>query len=483
VPLRLRLALWYGALTGLVVALTSLVGYAVHSRVHYDDFDRILAAAAEHLAAEYAAAAPGERAAVLATPLAPGLAARVHDADGRLVAAGPGASLVPSIDPWAVLSRPAAPAYDPLVGLAPPLVTAVDARGTLGLAADRNGERWRLYVRPLERSGELLLAAMPLHEVDMSVALFRRLVPPLAVGGALVACLFSGLLAGRALRPLAVVTETAGRIGRSRSFAERVPASDRRDELGRLGATFNEMLDNLEQAYVAQQRFVSDASHELRAPLTAIQANLDILERRPDLAPEERREAIGEASRETRRLVRLVADLLALARADAGLTLRLQAVELDRVLLDALSEARHLVRDQRLEVGRLEPASVQGDPDRLKQLVVALLDNAIKYTPDGRAVTIGLQRNGTEVAVTVRDEGVGIPLEDLPRVFERFYRADPARARDPGGTGLGLAIARWIAEQHGGKLELASEIGRGTTATVRLPIEGIAGGESTPASR
>jgi two-component system OmpR family sensor kinase len=214
---------------------------------------------------------------------------------------------------------------------------------------------------------------------------------------------------------------------------------------------------------------VADASHELRAPLTSIQGNLEILERQANLPGEERMEAIGEASREAHRLARLVADLLALARADAGVPLRQEPVEMDRVLMDSVAEARHLTHGQRLEVEHLEPAVVAGDPDRLKQLVLILLDNAIKYTPPDGRVTVRLQQNGTGIEVSVRDTGIGIPREDLPRVFDRFYRADPARSRDPGGTGLGLSIARWIAEQHGGAISLDSHPGKGTTAIVRLP--------------
>ena len=231
------------------------------------------------------------------------------------------------------------------------------------------------------------------------------------------------------------------------------------------------MLDSLEQAYQAQQRFVADASHELRAPLTAIQANLELLQRQPGMAPTERQEAIGEASREAHRLVQLVADLLALARADAGLELRRQPVELDRVLLEAAREARLLARGQRIEIGDLEPVMLEGDADRLKQLFLVLLDNAVKYTAADQQVTLALRRRNGMAEVLVRDNGVGIAADDLPRVFERFFRADPARARDPGGTGLGLPIARWIAEQHGGRLELDSRLGRGTTAKIRLPLK------------
>jgi signal transduction histidine kinase len=228
------------------------------------------------------------------------------------------------------------------------------------------------------------------------------------------------------------------------------------------------MLESLDEAYRAQQRFVSDASHELRAPLTIIQANLDLVERMPDLPADERNQAFAEAGREARRLSLLVADLLALARADAGVPLQHRPVELDRVLLDAVGDARLLARGQQVEIDAIEPVIVDGDPDRLKQLLIILLDNAMKYTPAGGRVGVALRRDGRYASVTVVDSGIGIAPADLPRVFERFYRADLARSRDPGGTGLGLSIARWIAQQHGGDVTLSSEPGRGTTAVARL---------------
>lgn len=470
-PLRLRLALWYGGLAGLVAVVVSLLAYAVHSRAHYDDVDRRLVVAAEHVAEEYAAAStPQERSALFAAPVEPDVAARVYDADGQLLAAGPTAVLAPALDPRAVLVSPAGPAFGFLVGLAPPTAPVGSGHGVFALASAPDGDRWRFYVFPEGASRQYVVVAAALSAVDASVARFRQLVPVMALLGAVVAFVGGGLVAGSALRPISTLSETADAIARSRGFSQRVPLGRRRDELGRLAVTFNEMLGSLEQAYEAQQRFVADASHELRAPLTAIQANIELLERRDDMPPAERQQAVSEVSRESRRLVRLVADLLALARADAGVPLRRDGVELDRVTLDAVADARHLGRGQRIEIGTLEPTQIEGDLDRLKQLLIILLDNAVKYTSSNGTITVSLRRAGATAEITIQDTGVGIPPEDLPRVFDRFYRADRGRARDPGGTGLGLPIARWIAEQHGGYIELASTPGQGTTATVRLPV-------------
>lgn len=227
-----------------------------------------------------------------------------------------------------------------------------------------------------------------------------------------------------------------------------------------------------------QRRFVADASHELRAPLTAIQGNLELLRRYPAMPTHDRREALEDTEHEAKRLGRLVSDLLALARADAGQPSKCERVSLETLLQEAFTDYQaHTGQGQphshTLELGGVEEKTlVQGDRERLKQLVGILLDNALKYTPAGGRITLELSRDLAEVRLEVRDNGIGISDKDLPHVFERFYRADQARVRgqDPGGTGLGLSIAQWITEQHGGQISLESELGVGTTARVILPL-------------
>lgn len=467
--LRLRLALWYGALTGLVVILVALLTYTLHTRGHYDDLDHTLVSVARHVAEELDPPVQPGQSDPVATPPAIGLVLRLYDPAGRLVEASPNDVHAPAVQPRTILAGPPVHPLDPLVRLAPSFTPSHPEPGVLSVTTDPDGTRWRLYALPLG-SGWALVAAMPLDRLDAATQLFRHLVPVVGGLGAAMTLVVSYFLAGRALRPVATVTETAAAIARSRDFARRVPEPPRQDELGRLAATFNTMLATLHEAYQAQQRFVADASHELRAPLTAIQANLELLQRHPELPAAERDVAIAEAGREAQRLACLVADLLVLARADAGIPLRRWRIELDRVLLDAFAEARRLARGRHLEIGRLEPAVVSGDPDRLKQLVLILLDNAIKYTPDGGRVTLELGHTSTTAELMVCDTGIGIAPEDLPHVFDRFYRADPARSRDPGGTGLGLSIARWIVEQHGGQITLTSQPGKGTTVRVCLPL-------------
>jgi signal transduction histidine kinase len=338
-----------------------------------------------------------------------------------------------------------------------------------GLVTGGDGVRWRVLIYPIGHSGERLALVASLDHLDAAIAGFRSLVAEFTVAAAVITFLAGWLLAGRALRPVTTLRATAQGIADSRDFGRRVPGTGGEDELGQLAATFNGMLAGLEQTYQAQQRFVADASHELRAPLTAIQANLELLEGQPALSPEDRQAAVHEANGEVHRLSALVADLLALARADAGVPLLHQRVELDRVLLEAVGAVRPRVPGPQVRIDTLEPSFVDGDPDRLKQLLLILLDNAVKYTPGEGTVTAGLRGAEGIAELTVADTGIGIPPDDLPHVFERFYRADPARRRDAGGTGLGLSIAKWIVEQHGGSIDITSAVGQGTVVTVRLP--------------
>jgi PAS domain S-box-containing protein len=226
------------------------------------------------------------------------------------------------------------------------------------------------------------------------------------------------------------------------------------------------LLKTLEQ----QKRFVSDASHEFRAPLTAILGNLGLLERYPKMPSEDRHEAITEATREAGRLGRLVSELLTLARSDAGVQPALEDVNLSDVALEAWRDAHQFSNGCTLEQGVIETVEVEGNRDRLKQLALILLDNALKYTPTGGTVRLELQRIGNFAELIVTDTGPGITPEDLPHVFERFYRADQSRTHgsDPGGSGLGLPIAQSIAHSHGGEVRLENQVAGGIRAVVKL---------------
>jgi signal transduction histidine kinase len=462
-------------LFALILPLVFVLSYAIHSRGQYDDLDRTLIVSAEHAAAEVAVSPDGPH-------LIQGgggfeIALRLYTPTGLLQERTAGTEQLPSVDPRTVLRTPAGPAFDAVTSLIPSLATTApvtpDAGSAFGLLTTST-QRWRVYVLPFHtaNSSGYIEALTPLGRVDAAMQAFRLTLPILGLASLVVALLLSWAIAGNALRPIASMIETAQGIALSRDLSHRVQAPSHPDELGKLANTFNQMLESIESAYRAQQRFVADASHELRAPLTAISGNLELLHRHPTMSEAERAEALGEMTREADRLTRLVADLLALARADAGVPLKAHLVDLDALVLDAFRCARQLAHSQTLILDPFDLVQVTGDEDRLKQLLLILLDNALKYTPPGGQVILGLDYDATGVTIQVRDTGVGIASEDVPHVFERFYRADPGRSCDPGGTGLGLPIAQWIVEQHGGTITLISQSGKGTCVTVRLPLPG-----------
>jgi heavy metal sensor kinase len=271
----------------------------------------------------------------------------------------------------------------------------------------------------------------------------------------------------RALAPIDRVTQAAARIAETDDLKTRLEYHGPMDEIGRMNSVFNQMMDRLENLFHVQQRFVADVSHELRTPLTAIRGNIDLVKRYG--ADKESLEAIEG---EVERMSRLVSDLLLLARADyGGLKLELVPLDLDTTISDVYRTMRVLAKDRNLTVNirDFEPVRILGDADRLTQLFLNLLGNAFKFTPEGGTITINLRRTVDDAVIEVSDTGIGIAPEDLPRIFDRFYQADPARVRKGEGSGLGLSIAKWVVEAHGGRIAVSSEVGKGTMFTVHIP--------------
>ncbi len=483
--LRLRLGVWYAALLGFILAVTSLFSYSFHSTFHYEDVDRSLVATTGHVLGELRARTDLSRTqqGIELPPVdeyaSPDVYVRLFDAEGRILASSANAGHQADADPRPLATQPQTTGNDgPMSWLVRSIANAgqpqLKVDGTLTTVGGSEGrERTRLYALPLSQGDVTwgyLEAGVSLGRLDQSMARLRLVLAVMSLVGLLAALIGGWAIAGSALQPVAAMASTARAIALSRGFSRRLPEPKRRDELGQLGTTFNEMLASLDEAYRGQQRFVADASHELRAPLTAIQGNLELLDRTPPLDGEARAEALAYLQHETRRMSRLVGDLLVLARADAGQPLKVQRVELDRLALEVFRDIRVLAKGQKLSVQQLDQVQVQGDPDRLKQLLMILMNNAIKYTPGQGEVRLGLRAEPGAAAVFVADTGIGIDQEDLPHLFERFYRADKARGRDSGGTGLGLSIAKWIAERHGGQISVESTPGEGSTFTVRLPL-------------
>ena len=342
-------------------------------------------------------------------------------------------------------------------------------------------------VRDSSSNGDVvgyLQLATSLAPVDHAQRLLLIVLIGAALSSLAVAALVGWTTGGAALRPLDRVTETALKISRADDLSRRIPmTASPQDEVGRLIEAFNDTLDRLERLFETQRRFMADVSHELRTPLTAIRGNLDLLRKIGNVDSE----SLEAVTSEVERMTRLVKDLLILAQAESGrLPLGRESVELDTLMLDVYKEGKLLARDRvELKIGQEDQATVLGDRDRLKQVLLNILTNAIEYTGRGGNVNMGLARVGEWARVTVSDSGPGIPPDDLPHVFERFYRADSSRQRSKGGgAGLGLSIAYWITRGHGGNIEVASEVGKGTTFAIWLPLVdsgGASGGRPRPA--
>ena len=333
--------------------------------------------------------------------------------------------------------------------------------------------RLRVLSVPLVSEGRpvgVVQVAANLDVVDLARRNLLSVLVSATILGVLIAALASQASVKQFLSPLETITSAADQINRADDLSRRVPYDGPpEDEIGQLVDAINQTFERLEVLFTSQQRFIADVSHELRTPLTVIKGNVDLMRRMKKFDAE----SLDSIDQEAGRLTRLVTDLLLLAKAEAGsLPLTKSAVELDTLLLEVFTEMRVLAASKvQVKLTEIDQLQVSGDRDRLKQVLLNLVANAIQYTPAGGDVFLSLSRSGDNAKLIVRDTGPGIPAEDLPYIFERFYRAEKSRTRSSAaGFGLGLSIAHWIVEQHGGKIEASSREGKGTTFAVWIPL-------------
>lgn len=357
-----------------------------------------------------------------------------------------------------------------------------------GMAEDGEANGNYIYVVPITRAGEpLMLVESVKAYTILDQGGVRIVVPPaglawITVVAGLISILpgifGSYLVARRAMGQVNVIASTVQNISEE-DLSQRLPVKSRRDELGRLATTFNDLLARLEVAFAEreqtlanQRRFVADASHELRTPLASILGYARLLREWGLDNPEVSRESVAAIEREAARMSELVDELLDLARGDEVVLLTLSQHELGEIV-GAAVEATRVSEQTNVEIFYEppgEPIIAMVDADRIRQTAGILLDNAVKYTPEGGTVSVRLHNAGEAVELIVTDTGIGIAAEHLPHLFDRFYRVDTARSR--AGSGLGLSIARQIAELHGGTITVASRLDHGSTFTVRLPKSG-----------
>jgi len=337
-----------------------------------------------------------------------------------------------------------------------------------------NEVSYRLLSLPLEAEGEKygwLQVGIPLTEMQQTQDVLQ-LVISLVIIFAIFASGFIGwFVVGKGLQPLTTMSDIAKTITSTDDLSQRLPVETGRiDEIRQLGLTFNKTLARLERLFRIQRQFLADVSHELRTPLTVIKGNVGLMR----MMNEFDKESLDSVEAEVNRLTRMVGDLLLMTQAETGrLPLFMEPVEIDDLIFEVFEEMKVLSDGKHnIQITNIEPVIVTADRDRLKQVFLNLGVNAVKYTPSGKRIWLGMSVEEGWVAVTISDEGRGIPKAEVGLIFERFYRGDKSRKRDvkDGGFGLGLPIAYWIVRSHGGRIDVDTEVGVGTTFTVWLPI-------------
>ena len=460
--LSFRLVAWYGGvLTTVFVLLAALTFLLLRHYLEANLLDtqarrarQIAGTLVAHAARDSEAALAGEVES-LYSPEVNDRFIRISRADGQVVYAS-GKPRNERFDPAQVpaVAGRFLEAYPRKVGLpgGSLLIAAVPATGSDGT----------LYRVEVGTSGAPVEATLAQVLMMLAVGL------PVALGVAVVG---GFMLVHRALEPVERIARKAEEITQH-SLSERLPVVESGDELERLSVSLNHMISRLEDAIRGSKQFVADASHELRTPLTVMRGELESLAQDARLAGDTR-EALGSVLEEVARLGEIVESLFALSRLDAGdagdAWQRFDLAELTRTTAEQMSL---LATDKeiRVDCDSTPGVLVQGDRARLKQVIVNLLDNAIKYTPRGGHIGLSVRREGAWAVLEVTDDGVGIPAEALAHVFKRFYRVDSSRAREPGGAGLGLAIVRSICAAHGAEVEVMSTQGSGSTFRVRHPL-------------
>ncbi len=328
----------------------------------------------------------------------------------------------------------------------------------------------RVYTLPLEGYPLALQVGVSLAEVNATQALIFWMIASALLLTVLLGAGSGLFLASRALIPIHAITRIARQIG-ERDLTQRITLNRVDDELGQLALTFNTMLDRIERAFQHQQRFTADAAHELRTPLSIMHIGVEVILSQ-ERTPAEYRAALDSIQEEVRRLTALTVGLLTLARADSHrLTLHRDLVDFSMLIRTVIDQIAPIAEHKNIDIQRdiLPEVRLEADEERMIQLALNLIENAVKYTPEGGLITVTLTQTSGQVRLTVADTGTGIPPEHLPHIFDRFYRMDRSRSRDNGGFGLGLAIAQHIVQLHGGEITVVSQVGVGTQFGVTLP--------------
>jgi len=472
------MTVWYATALILTIAVFAIVLYFGRRSATYQDLDRRIQSEADLtagiLAESYHARGVLVEKDTVGRPVLTSEVAAVLEVvpdyllvtnrDGRLLFASPDARALTFAE------------FEQLNGVTQPaLLAGSHVPGRFRI--EPNGPTLHYIVRAVPDAGDqfgAIFAGANTRSAELQLEQLLQTIVIAFVVGVVPAILVGGWIAGRALEPVDRMITEVREITDGRSLHRRLAVPLARDELSRLAETLNQMMTRLERNFAALRRFTADASHELKTPLTVVRAGVERAITRPDVSPETLA-PLEETLQEVNRMTELLDSLLTLARADEGRAeLHRESVDLRDILAEA-GETGELLAEHAgvgMEIKMpAEPVVVSVDRSRMRQLALNLIENAVKYTPRGGQVSVELGGNDGRAVFTVADTGIGIAPGDLPHIFDRFWRADSARTRtsERPGTGLGLAICKWIAEAHGGTIDVQSRPGRGTTFTVGLP--------------
>ncbi len=479
--LRARLTLWYSVVLALLLLLFSLTSYFLFSRAENHRTDADLSELANSFLVTFQDELkdPDEPGGLQAAArqamiehLVRGDVVLIVDAAGKIAASS--ADLMPSsAQANSAASRAVASSgFQSFVAEA-----SQSDRSDRNISGEKGGFRAHATRFSADGRSWSLVILRSLHAQQEMLEQIRVAFAWLIPLGVLLAGCGGYFLARRSLTPVAAMGQQAQLIGAA-NLHERLEVRNANDELGRLARTFNELLDRLDRSFERQRRFISDASHELRTPVSILRGEAEVALSQLSRSPEEYRESLTVLHEEAQRLARIVEDLFTLTRADAGeYQLAQSDFYLDELAADCVRSTRALAQAKSITLAAVTPEEMplRADEDLLRRMILNLLDNAIKYTPAGGNVSVTCTSVPEGYELSVTDSGPGIPVEMQSRVFERFFRADRVRSRSgvDGGAGLGLSIARWIAEAHLGRIELVRSDATGSKFTVRIPASSV----------
>ena len=455
-PLRARITAWYFAV--LVVAFASFAWISDLGFQHSID-----------TTVNEASRANLESIQNLLKRTAPKGLAEVNDELNELAGLWAGASLLEVADAGGKIIFQSPPFKNPYGADHP-----ATKDGISFITTNLDSLQYRIATGKIDVGGQTfhIRAAVPTEPFDQALDRFRLILNETLPFLVILASLAGYWLSGRALAPVNAIIETARGVG-VQNLSSRLAVPPANDELRRLSETLNAMLARLEASVKRLTQFTADASHDLRTPIALIRTSAELSLRRPR-TEDEYRETLARILVTSEETTHLIENLLTLARADAGASeLHFEDIDLVSRLEKISEEAGILAAGKGIEVTSefaAGPIRVSADPVAIERLLLIVVENAVKYTPNGGRIAVSLANGSGSARIEIRDTGIGISEKDLPHIFERFYRADQARSREPGGSGLGLAIAHWIVDLHGGLIEAESQLGSGSVFRISLPV-------------